>query len=377
MKSQRLTLLAALLVSLALHALVVGSSEFAIADYFAAADEVLASKQVTHVQRVRLATRGSPPPPMPKPRKAPKMSARVAAAKPAKVEQPEVEKSGEVAAADVDASSTEQPADTPAPPTPADDTPPPAPVAAPAEQPAPAFPVQLQAVLDARLNSIPATLTQTWNMEGYRYAIQLTGSKFGFDALLQSDGRIDPVGGLAPESSQLTLGKKVRSFTRYADGVVHYGKPGNPHEAPLPVVPQDFASLPIHLAVTFDGRPQSIFVSTGRGLYQVRFTVEAEEMLKLPIGQLRTLHLAGEFFEPDLGTMVRGFDIWLAPDYLNFPVKVSGHLRSGDPVEWRVRSLEIEGKLVLGKKSGAEVAAAGEEVPEWLKQRLHPETTTP
>jgi hypothetical protein len=362
MQNRRPTLLAALLVSLLIHAFIVGSREFSLTDFFAPEDEVLESHQPVHVQRVRLATR--PPPPA----QAKSLQENEQKDVPATATANTVKK--QPAAASLPENSDAEPQDSLSTEDPVKEVAPTqAPVALPT-QPAPAFPVQLEAELDASFNDLPVVLTQTWYMEGNRYAIRLNGSKFGFVAQLDSEGRIHPAGGLNPEASQMALAGKVRSVTRYSRGVIQYGKPDSLREAPLPVIPQDLASLPFHLAVTFDGRPQSIFVSTGRSVYQVRFSLEAEEKLRLPAGTLRTLHLVGEFFHPDLGEMVRAFDIWLAPDYLNFPVKVSGHLRGGDPIEYRVTALEMEGRMVFGTKRGNTPAPSGEAIPEWLQARL-------
>lgn len=218
---------------------------------------------------------------------------------------------------------------------------------------APAFPVQLVAGLEARINGLSTPLRQTWAMEGLRYAIEVKGSKLGYQGLMRSEGRVTPEGGLSPEHSSLMLGGKVRSMTEHRDGFLRMGKPESLQEYPLPIVPQDFASIPFHLAVTFNGTPQTLFLSSGGRLYQTRFSMVAEEVLKLPAGKLRTLHLAGERFDHDLREMVHAFDIWLALDYLNFPVKVSGHLRGGEPVEYRLKWLEIEGRRVLGEPGAA------------------------
>ncbi|MFZ5560363.1 MAG: DUF3108 domain-containing protein [Pseudomonadota bacterium] len=366
MRNRQLTLLSALLLSLLLHVLMLGGSAFTFfANFSRLDDEVLASRQPTHVQRIRLATR----------------AAAAAAAPKAPAQQRRQQRATPPAPGPAAALAESGAADSPPraealPPQTSNDAvaaaPPEAPLA-PSAEPAPAFPLQLEAELDARLNGLPLALTQAWAMEGYRYAIIVSGRKFGFKASLASEGRIHPLGGLMPEASQLTLGKKIRSFTRYSDGLIRYGKPDHPREAPLPVIPQDLASLPFHLAVTFDGRPQSVFVSTGRGVYQVRFSLQAEETLRLPTGTLRTLHVIGEFFEPDLGEMVRAFDIWLAPDYLNFPVKVSGHLRGGEPIEYRVTSLRMEGRPVLGAGAAPAIAGAEEAIPDWLQQHLRAE----
>lgn len=371
MQKRRFTLVSALLLSLALHAFLIGGGEIALPDFYTAPDEVLERKQPTHVQRVQLATR----PPAAEPGAAPGGWRRVtmapaAAPTPAPVKRQPPKKEAahkdteQLAQAPEPAPAPDEPSGTPPP----DPAPPQAlPVVAP--EPAPAFPVQLVAQLDARIGGIPVLLHQNWNMEGYRYFIEQHARKFGFRARMTSDGRISPEGGLLPEKSQTLLNDEVKSFSTYANGRIRFGRPTNPREEPLAIVPQDMASLPFHLAVTFNGQPQSLMVTTGKKVYQVRFLLDAEEKLKLPIGTLRTLHLYGERFDPELRDMVRAYELWLAPDFLNYPVKVVGHLSSGERFEYRLKSLEIEGKLVLGARDDVEIAAPEEAIPEWLKQR--------
>lgn len=365
MRSHRLTLAVALLLSAAVHALLVAGGEVGLPDFYTSPDEVLESRKPARVQRVQLAARPAAAV------SAARKPAGLHVAKAAPAQRLHRKKDKEVqppppATPDAPAGDTAAVAEVPpsSPPRPPEAMP-----VAPSPEPAPAFPVQLSAQLDARVSGLSATLHQRWIMEGFRYSIDVKGSKFGFKAQLTSEGRISPEGGLTPERSQTILGGKVQSFTEYGNGIIRFGKPSNVQEKPLPVIPQDFASVPFHLAVTFNGQPQTLFISTGRRVYQARFTLVAEEKLRLPVGALRTLHLSGERFDYDLRQMVQAYDIWLAPDYLNFPVKVSGHLSGGEPIEYRVSALEIEGKVVLGEEAAAETPVAEEPVPEWLQER--------
>jgi hypothetical protein len=137
----------------------------------------------------------------------------------------------------------------------------------------------------------------------------------------------------------------------------------------FPLVVQDMMSLPFHLAVTFDGTPRTLFVSSGHNVQQYRFTLVAEEVLRLPAGRLRTLHLQGEYFDHRLREMIRIVEVWLAADYLNIPVKVSGHLRDGQPFEYRVEALEIEGLPVLDSDRPELSYRSDVVIPERLRER--------
>ncbi len=365
MQKRRLTLLTALTLSLLLHLVFVAGSEIALPDFYSPPDEVLETKKPGTVQKVSLLK--PPPRPVSKApsgmqfvqqaaRKQPKVAPKKEAGKPEPVEEAEANSAAEetlmdateetVAEEEVIASKSAKP------------------------EPPPAFPIQVNAVLDARFNGFSATLKQSWVMEGYRYAISTRGKKFGFSAELNSEGSINPEGGLSPESYQLILNSKVKSSCRYGNGEIRYGRVNKEKTAPLPVTPQDMASLPFHMATTFNGQAQSIFVCTGNGVYEVRLTALAEEKIKLPAGTLRTLHLAGERFDESLGQVVRGYEVWLALDYLNYPVKFIGHTSNGDRIEFRVKALDLEGQMVLGDRGHeAEDDDTDTEVPEWVRER--------
>ncbi|MDQ8037534.1 MAG: DUF3108 domain-containing protein [Pedobacter sp.] len=362
MQKRPLTLLAALLLSLLLHFIFVAGGEIALPDFYSPPDEILESKKPGQVQQVSLIK--PPPPATKKPaglqfvKAAPAKKTKAAKKKkpktpePAKEEIPaqpaEEEQLAEVAA-------EEKTEEVVAPVTP---------------EPPPAFPIQVNAQLEARVNGIPFTINQHWVMEGFRYAITQKAKKFGFSVAINSEGRINPEGGLSPELYQLAINDKVRSSCSYSNGEIRYGKVSNPKAAPLPVTPQDMASLPFHVATTFNGQPQSLFVCTGNSVTQVRLIAVAEEKIKLPAGTLRTLHLTGERFDDSLGQVVRGYEVWLALDYLNYPVKFIGHTSNGDRIEFRVKALELEGQQVLGARSDdGEDDNNATEIPEWVRER--------
>lgn len=381
MQKRRLTLLATLALSVLLHFVLVAGSELAVPDFYSPPDEVLERKKPTHVQRVQLMAgsaeksstvapgirylKASPSTPTPPPKKK-KHKQKAAKEKPVQVAEepapavstPETRPTESPSEENVEAGTAMEKQGAPIPPAP---------------EPAPAFPVQLKADLELRFNGLSAKATQTWVMEGHRYAISVKGSKFGFRAQLDSEGEVGSDGGLRPAYYAMRLNDRVRNFTQYQNGMVRYGKPGSPRDGPLPFAPQDTASLPFHVAVTFNGQPQTFFVSTGNNVYQVRLSADAEETIKLPAGTLRTLHLRGERFDPALGKMITGYEVWLALDYLNFPVKFIGLTGKGDRVEYRVLALELEGKRVLGGKSDEELTPDDGAIPDWMQQHLAPE----
>jgi hypothetical protein len=254
--------------------------------------------------------------------------------------------------------------------TPEEAVPPP-----PAAEPPPAFPIQVRAVLDTRYNGLPFTITQLWGMEGYRYTIHQEARRFGFRITIESNGEIDPVSGLKPENYRLAINDKTKSSCLRTENQLVYGSANMPHTITIQDIPQDMASLPFHVAVTFKGEPQTLSVCSGKNIYQVRLVAEAEEWIKLPAGTLRTLHLAGERLDPKTGQLIQGYDVWLALDYLHYPVKFLGRTGNGDRMEYRIKALELEGKWVLGKEHADDIQQPSQDdIPEWLKNRVDNET---
>lgn len=363
---RRLTLGNAVILSLFLHLVFVIGSELSLPDFYTPPDEILDRKTPTVVQRVRITAAPKPPAPPPGPRFISSLTASVK-----KPSTPALEKKAEALptepqepAADVTEKIIAQDDDPVA--QPQEDA---APIPAPAE-PAPAFPIQIRATLELRVNSLTATAEQHWVMEGLDYSITMSAKKFGFKAQLESEGEIGSDGGLLPRDYRMKINDRIRNFSEYRNGTLRYGKPSFIKSASLQSAPQDMVSLPFHVAVTFNGSPQTIMVSSGKSLYEIRLVLDAEETLKLPVGTLRTLHLRGERFNPSDGTLLTGYEVWLAPDYLNYPVKFIGRTGNGDVVEYRVTQLEIEGKNVLGDPTGHVLTPEDDDIPAWLKNRV-------
>lgn len=363
----RLTLGHAVLLSVVLHLAAVIGSELSLPDFYSAPDEILDRKQPEKIQRVQIAVAPRPKPTTSGPRfiAAP---ARTPVVPDATTAPPDPTATG----TGQDDSNAD--ADTPAEATAIggsnDETAHDGAPIPPPEEPAPAFPVQVRADLELRVNSLSTVAEQNWGMEGFRYSISVNARKFGIKAQLESEGEIGSDGGLRPSRFRMKVNDSVRNAADYRNGALTYGKSSFLKTEIMSTPPQDMASLPFHVAVTFNGSPQTIKVTTGKSLYEVRLVLDAEETLKLPVGTLRTLHLRGERYNPADGTLMAGYEVWLAPDYLNYPVKFIGRTGNGDSVEYRVRRLEIEGKTVLGDPAGHVMTPEGDDIPEWLQNRV-------
>lgn len=221
---------------------------------------------------------------------------------------------------------------------------------APVVEPAPTFPVSVVAEQRANYYGLSMDLRQQWSMEGDSYVIHDDASKFGFTAELTSEGRIS-ADGLQPSRFRLLLNRAVKSyadFDREGNQLIH-GKASARKISALTSDMQDMASLPFHVAVTWEGtQDRKIMVTTGNAVYEILLHAEAEEVIRLPGGDLRTLHLSGRRTSEDGGQQA-GYDIWLAPDLRNFPVRFRGPDSKGNLIDMSVLSLRFDGKPVFGK----------------------------
>jgi hypothetical protein len=103
-------------------------------------------------------------------------------------------------------------------------------------------------------------------------------------------------------------------------------------------------------------------VTTGSSVYNINLRLVAEEMIRLPAGDIKTLHLQGQRINLATGQAQQGYDVWLAPDYRNFPVKFRGPTSKGDVIELRIKSLAFEGQTVLGKDVKPEPESHDDEI---------------
>lgn len=230
-------------------------------------------------------------------------------------------------------------------------------------EPPPSFPVQITAVHRANYYGFSLKLTQQWFMEGFRYFIRDDASKFGFTASITSEGRISDEG-LVPEKYRLLLNDELKHFADYdkSTQTLLHGKSGKSKITPITGDLQDMASLAFHVAVSYEGMGErQLMVTTGSSVYQITLKPISQDTLKLPGGQLDTVHLRGERLRTD-GHLQTGYDIWIAPSLLNFPVKFRGPDSKGNILEMSLLSASFDGQPVFGKDAEFEPV---ETEPSW------------
>jgi hypothetical protein len=235
---------------------------------------------------------------------------------------------------------------------------------APAYEPPPPFPIKTTAIYKASIMGVSTTLTQVWLMEGDRYSIDYDASKFGLKASMRSEGRVSEAG-ISPEHFKMYINKKLRSFADIdrSTSSIRYGKGDDVKYTAIQYDIQDAASLPFQVAVSFTGtETRQMQVTTGSSVYNINLHLVAEEVIRLPAGDIKTLHLQGQRINLSTGQAQQGYDVWLAPDYRNFPVKFRGPTSKGEVLEYRVKSLAFEGQTVLGKDVKPEPESHDDEI---------------
>lgn len=226
----------------------------------------------------------------------------------------------------------------------------------PAYEPPPSFPIEIMATYKASFMGFSVGIKQVWRMEGESYYIENEASKFGFKAKMVSEGSVSN-NGISPQQYRMYLNNKLRSFADIDRNTssIRYGKNNDVKYSAIKDDIQDAASLPFQVAVNFDGvQSKQMQVTTGSAVYTIELKLLSEELLKLPAGEIRTLHLQGQRINIATGQTQQGYDVWLAPDYRNFPVKFRGPTSKGEVLEYSIKSLSFEGQTVLGKNISPE-----------------------
>ncbi len=240
-----------------------------------------------------------------------------------------------------------------------------------ADDPAPTFPVRVDAQHVARYLGLTLRLQQTWFLEGNRYFIQNDAKKFGFRGQINSEGRFD-ASGLLPERFALLLNNRVQTAATVnaSRTLMTHGRPGRERQTPLTEAGiQDMASLAFHVAVSYRGTETvRIPVTTGRSVYVVELRPIAKERLTLPGGTLDTIHLQGRRVRED-GSEQSGYDIWLAPALRNYPVRFRGPDSRGDILDMSLSAMNLEGTVVFGRDADR-VIEDTESVPDSVRDAL-------
>ncbi len=233
------------------------------------------------------------------------------------------------------------------------------------------FPAELRALYHLRVGlSIPigTDAIERWQIQGHQYRLQLDAHKFGFKARILSAGQISDQG-LAPDHFELQLNGKAHTVAdfSYVSHTISQGSPNHLKSISFPDGTQDMFSFAYHLAITFAGHDDlQLNVTNGSTLYLLKFHIVDEETLILPAGTIRTVHLHGSRQAAGSSQVQEGFDAWLAPDFCNIPVRMSGPDSSGHIFVMTLKALEFEDHPLFGQNLPEDMGGGGE-LPQQLR----------
>jgi hypothetical protein len=218
----------------------------------------------------------------------------------------------------------------------------------------PHFPVALQATYRTSAYGFGVNVMREWRMEGRRYNITDQFSAFGIHLMAISDGSLSEQG-LQPDNFRIMFGNGIWRFAKFdrQSMMMTYGRPDKPKVTAFNSSIQDISSVGFQMALAYGDKAQDIQLTMGTGIYTLHLELTDEELLKLPVGNVRTIRIHGQ---SSGGNRNVSADVWLAPDYSNMPVKVR-LMADGDKLEQSLSSLSIEGKVIFGKKHQAQPEA--------------------
>jgi hypothetical protein len=181
----------------------------------------------------------------------------------------------------------------------------------------------------------------TWRQDGQAYEAQLEATALGKPRVQRSVGRVTPQG-LAPDYfSDKSRSERATHFDREKNRLVFSN---NRPEAPLAAGMQDRLSVVLQLAALVAGSPDRHVAGTtitiptaGTGdAEDWVFSVEGEEDLRLPGGQVRALRLQ-RLPRKEYDQKV---ELWLAPGMDYAPVRLRLTNPNGDTVDQRWSSTD-------------------------------------
>lgn len=251
--------------------------------------------------------------------------------------------------------------------------PPSTPIPTPSKEEVPVFPDDVTALFRLRYSSYPlsADIKEHWHIDNGRYALALDGQVWAFKTFkghISSDGTINEAG-LSPEHYRVVLNDKLKTAAdfSYADHMLHLGDPSHPNIMPFPQGTQDMFSFAYHLALTFaDHNNLHMTITNGNQLYDVQFSIAGEEVIALPAGTVRTVHLVGTRQAVGSTRSQSGYEAWLALNFSNFPVKMRGPDSNGRVIEMTLKTLDFAGKPLFGKDLPPEKEADKASLPKEL-----------
>lgn len=230
----------------------------------------------------------------------------------------------------------------------AEPAPPPKPEPAPLEPPI-AFPerIELEFNLMKGAGGAPiGRVVHRFERDGMKYLIRSTTEATGLGALFasgkfvqESQGLITSKG-LRPERFMVQRGRVERTETAAFDwdgAKATLTAGGSTRDWALRPGAQDLLSFIHQLSfIVGEANPPAVWVTTARKFDTVKIEVVGKTMVETDLGPIAAVHFRNQSSENSLR-----FEVWLAPDYGNLPVKILLRDNRGEEAEQVLASMKI------------------------------------
>lgn len=189
-------------------------------------------------------------------------------------------------------------------------------------------------------------VVHSFERDGDRYLIRSTteatglGALFASGKLVQESAGVITADGLRPERFSVQRGRASRSESAVFDwekGKATISSGGSAREWDLEPGAQDLLSFMHQLSfIVGDPSPPVVWVTTARRFDPVRIVQVGIEVVETELGPIRAIRFRNGSDDESLN-----FEVWLAQDYGNLPVKIRLRDRRGDEAEQVLANMRV------------------------------------
>lgn len=189
--------------------------------------------------------------------------------------------------------------------------------------------------------------THTWQHDGADYTLQAVTETTGLVALFRSvrvvqssEGTL-AADGLVPKAFSVERNGKPAERARFdwaGRKVALQPRKGEEREAPLAAGAQDILSQIYQIGLAGAAARIELMIATGKNYGRYAYEAVADEKIATRFGELRTWHMKTPALPGE-----QAMELWLASDYRNLPVRIRFIDRKGDVFDQNAVEMVIDG----------------------------------
>lgn len=189
--------------------------------------------------------------------------------------------------------------------------------------------------------------THAWRHDGLAYTLKVVSETTGLVALFRqaqvvqtSEGKVGPEG-LAPEAFGVERNGKPAEgvrFDRAAGRAVLTSKGVVRREVALATPAQDLISQVYQIGLIGTAARVELLIVTGKNVGRYAYEAVGDETIPTRFGELRTWHVRTPAMPGE-----QAMELWLAQDHRNLPVRIRFIDRKGEVYEQNAVEVEIDG----------------------------------